>query len=60
MREMQPDFRNILIANIIHVCMTAKKKKKKALEKLKIEKKKVTLFKTHKFHFLKMRLCYFI
>ena len=35
---MQPDFRNILTGNIIHACMTPKKKKK-VLEKLKVKKK---------------------
>ena len=33
--KFQPDFRNILTASIIHVCMTTKKKKKTVLEKIK-------------------------
>ena len=34
--KMQPGFKNILTASIVHVCMTAKVKKK-ILEKLKIK-----------------------
>ena len=57
--KMHPDFRNILTASIVHVCMIAKKKKK-ALENLKIKRIQAALFKTHKFQFLKIRLYYFI